>query len=173
MSGHQRPNRGLSDVWLTPPEILEALVAAGGKFELDPAAAPEPRPWDTAERHITLPEDGLLADWGTAYAWCNPPFGREVGGWLHRMGRHGNGVALCAARTETEWFRSAVWGMAASVLFLAARPHFHLPTGERAAHNSGVPICLVAYGHRAARTLARVSLDGALVTGWSIERPPP
>lgn len=49
-----------SDTYLTPREIIDAL----GPFELDPCAAPEPRPWPTAERHIVLPEDGLAADWG-------------------------------------------------------------------------------------------------------------
>lgn len=34
LSGHQRPNAGLSDDWLTPPEIIEAL----GPFDLDPCA---------------------------------------------------------------------------------------------------------------------------------------
>src|SRR5437867_202275 len=60
MGGHQSSHMQ-TDVWLTPPHILAAL----GPFDLDPCAAPEPRPWPTAERHIALPDDGLAADWDT------------------------------------------------------------------------------------------------------------
>jgi len=51
-----------NETWLTPPAILHAL----GDFDLDPCAAPSPRPWPTAARHIELPEDGLTANWGGA-----------------------------------------------------------------------------------------------------------
>jgi hypothetical protein len=46
-------------IWLTPKFILDAL----GPFDLDPCAAPSPRPWPTALNHIELPEDGLKASW--------------------------------------------------------------------------------------------------------------
>ena len=36
LTAHQRPHRGASDVWLTPPEIIDAV----GPFDLDPCAAP-------------------------------------------------------------------------------------------------------------------------------------
>src|SRR5579859_729831 len=66
--------------WLTPPEIIQAL----GLFDLDPCAAPSPRPWPTASRHIELPEDGLAAKWH-GRVWCNPPFGAHTAAWLARM----------------------------------------------------------------------------------------
>ena len=34
MGGHHKPNRGASDRWLTPPDIVQAL----GPFDLDPCA---------------------------------------------------------------------------------------------------------------------------------------
>ena len=43
-----------SDVWLTPPEILHSL----GDFDLDPCASRE-RPWPTADKHLTIDDDGL------------------------------------------------------------------------------------------------------------------
>jgi hypothetical protein len=69
------------------------------------------------------------------------------------MAEHGNGIALIPARTETAMFYGSVWGVADAVCFLKGRPHFHYVTGERAAFNSGAPICLVAYGHHNAEAL--------------------
>jgi hypothetical protein len=147
-----------SHVWLTPPEILSAL----GPFDLDPCAAPSPRPWPTAARHIELPEDGLAAAWH-GRVWCNPPFGRHTEAWLKRMAAHGNGIALVFARTETAMFQRHVWPHAAAVLFLAKRPHFHRPDGSRAAGNSGGPICLIAYGQNNADALRASGLQGAVM----------
>ena len=152
MSSHQSPVMG-TDTWLTPPEIISAL----GEFDLDPCAAPSPRPWPTAKRHIELPDDGLRAEW-SGRVWCNPPFGRAASAWLGRMAQHGNGIALIPARTETEMFFRHVWRAADAVLFLRGRPHFHRPSGERAPFNSGAPICLVAYGLANVAALERSGL---------------
>lgn len=162
LSSHQRPYHGETNVWLTPPEIVKAL----GPFDLDPCAAPEPRPWPTADRHIVLPEDGLAAEWGGAFVWCNPPFGAEAEAWLSRMADHGNGIALVPARTETRWFVTTIWQRAESVLFLHGRPHFHYPDGARGRANSGVPICLVGYGANSHHRLLTCGLPGSLVGTW-------
>lgn len=140
LSGHQSA-RAKSTTYLTPREILAPL----GPFDLDPCAAPSPRPWPTAARHIELPEDGLSAEW-VGRVWCNPPFGREAEAWLERMAAHGNGIALVPARTETAMFYRSVWGVADGVLFLRGRPHFHRSDGSRLPFNSGAPIALIAYG---------------------------
>ena len=146
-----------SHVWLTPPEILARL----GEFDLDPCAAPEPRPWPTAKRHIVLPEDGLTAGW-EGRVWCNPPFGSHTGQWLGRMALHGNGIALAFARTDTAMFHSWVFGKADAVLFVQRRPHFYRPDGSRAKGNSGGPVCLIAYGEANAQALAGSGIEGAL-----------
>lgn len=147
-----------TDVWLTPPNIVRAL----GTFDLDPCAAPEPRPWPTAARHICLPEDGLAAQWA-GLVWCNPPYSREAEQWLRKMSEHGNGIALVFARTETEWFWDTVWRSptATAVLWLEGRLHFHHADGTRARANSGAPSVLVAYGRQAAARLLSSNLDGA------------
>lgn len=156
MSSHQSA-AAKSTTWLTPPEILIPL----GDFDLDPCAAPSPRPWSTAARHIELPEDGLSAEWG-GRIFCNPPFGREAAAWLEKMAQHGNGIALVPARTETAMFYRSVWGVATGVLFLRGRPHFHRADGVRALFNSGAPICLIAYGQNNAEILKQSRL-GAYV----------
>ncbi len=147
-----------SHVWLTPPEILRSL----GRFDLDPCAAPSPRPWETAERHIELPEDGLNSAWN-GRVWCNPPFGNFTGAWLKRMAEHGNGIALTFARTETKMFENWVWPKADSILFLYRRPHFFNPDGTKAKGNSGGPICLIAYGSINTFALSKSGLEGSLV----------
>lgn len=156
LSGHQSA-RMKSDEWLTPPDILEPL----GEFDLDPCA-PIVRPWNTAKKHYTIEDDGLIQPWH-GRVWCNPPFGREAIKWLDRMKKHGNGIALVPARTETKMFYDMIWNGASSVLFLKGRPHFYYATGERAAFNSGAPICLVGYGHNNTKVLQRSGL-GIVVT---------
>lgn len=152
-----RPVAG-SHVWLTPPNIIEAL----GAFDLDPCAAPSPRPWPTADCHIELPDDGLAVDW-SGRVWCNPPFGSQTWAWLSRMADHGKGTALCFARTDTRGFHDFVWKRAAAIMFLEGRPSFYLPDGTKASGNSGGPICLIAYGQGDADKLQRSGLAGAFV----------
>lgn len=151
LSAHQSA-RMKNDEWLTPPEILAKL----GKFDLDPCS-PIDRPWPTASMHYTIIDNGLTQPWH-GRVWCNPPFGREAVKWLRRMVDHGNGIALIPARTETAMFYETVWGKADAVMFIRGRPHFHRVTGERAAFNSGAPICLAAYGERNAQILLESGL---------------
>lgn len=160
LTSHQRPVRGATDVWLTPPELLHAL----GPFDLDPCASIG-RPWDTAATHYTVEDDGLSQPW-TGLVWCNPPFGPDAQKWLARCAEHGDAIALVPARTETQWFISTVWRSARAVLFLWRRPHFHHPDGRRAKANSGAPICLVAYGSRAADRVRLCGLPGTFVGTW-------
>lgn len=158
MGAHHSP-RSETCVWLTPPEALAKL----GAFDLDPCAAPEPRPWPTAARHIALPENGLATAW-EGRVWLNPPYGPPsvIGPWMDRMAKHQHGVALLFARTETAMFFRTVWKRASAVLFLEGRLHFHRPDGVRAKANAGAPSCLVAYGERDADALAGCGLAGHL-----------
>lgn len=154
MGSHQSA-RMATDVWLTPPSILAPL----GAFDLDPCAAPPPRPWPTAARHIALPEDGLAAPW-SGRVWLNPPYSREAVRWLRRLVEHGTGTALTFARTETAWFDETVWRAADAVLFLRGRVHFHRADGSRSTDNAGAPSVLVAYGRDDAARLAGSGLAG-------------
>jgi hypothetical protein len=148
-----------SDVWLTPPEILDAL----GPFNLDPCAAPEPRPWPTAHLHYWTPRhNGLLEPW-SGRVWLNPPYSREAVRWLQRMAAHGNGIALTFARTETTWFFETVWHAASAILFLEGRLHFHQQNGRRAEANAGAPSVLVACGEVNAAVLEHCGLPGYFV----------
>lgn len=157
MGSHQSA-RAETTTWLTPPSLVEAL----GPFDLDPCAAPSPRPWPTATRHIELPEDGLAAEWA-GRVWLNPPYSFEAWKWLDKLADHGQGTALVFARTETAGFVRQVWNKATGVLFLHGRLHFHYPDGTRAPANSGAPSCLVAYGQTDAERLMTADIEGTYV----------
>lgn len=159
IGSHQSPVN-VTDVWLTPPHILQAL----GSFDLDPCACSEPRPWPTAKAHYAKEDDGLSRPW-RGRVWLNPPYGGPniIGPWMDRMREHDRGTALIFARTETEMFFEAVWRAAQSVLFLEGRLYFHKPDGSRAAANGGAPSVLVAYGFEDDARLKECGLRGHYV----------
>lgn len=153
---HTKPYRGLTDEWLTPPEILKAL----GSFDLDPCA-PLNRPWDTAAKHHTIEDDGLAQTW-EGRVWLNPPYGPQTWKWLERLAAHGDGIALTFARTETEGFFRTAW-RADALLFFKGRLYFHHATGQRASGNAGGPSVLLAFGERNVQALRDSGIPGALV----------
>lgn len=158
MGGHQSAAFE-TDVWLTPPHILDAL----GPFDLDPCASPAPRPWPTAAKHYTREDNGLMMPWH-GRVWLNPPYGgpHTIGPWMRRMARHNRGAALIFARTETEVFFETVWAVAYAIVFLRGRLFFHHADGTRAKHNAGAPSCLIAYGEDDAARLAGANEKHAL-----------
>lgn len=162
IGGHHSP-AAATTTWLTPPHILAAL---GGwqSFDLDPCAAPAPRPWPTARRmNAAADGDGLVIPW-SGRVWLNPPYtSSAIGDWLARLAAHGRGTALIFARTETAAFEREIWGRASALLFLFGRLHFHRPDGSRAAANCGGPSVLCAYGAEDAARLAACRLPGAFV----------
>ena len=154
MGGHESPV-AKTTTWLTPPHVIESL----GEFDLDPCAAPG---WETAKKHIILPDDGLEAEW-EGRVWLNPPYGAEAWVWLEKLAAHGTGTALIFARTETKGFVEQVWNKATSLFFLHGRLHFHYPDGSRAPANAGAPSVLVAYGGKDSEALKACGLQGTFV----------
>lgn len=155
---YQSPVMG-TDVWLTPPAILNAL----GPFDLDPCA-PKVRPWDMAKVHYTREDNGLMKPW-FGRVWLNPPYSREAVKFLRRMTEHGVGTALVFARVETEWFFETVWDCpkVCAILFLEGRLCFCKPDGKPAANPAGAPSVLVAYGRSDADRLRRSGLGGYFI----------
>lgn len=144
--------------WLTPPWILDRL----GRFDLDPCAAPEPRPWPTADRHIALPDDGLAATW-EGRVWLNPPYSAQAAQWLAKLAGHNRGTALVFARTDTRWFQDHILSTASALLFLRGRVKFYRPDGTEGADNGGAPSVLCAYGRADAVALKLSRLGGHYV----------
>lgn len=141
------------DEWLTPPQIISAL----GKFDLDPCS-PIKRPWDTAKKHYTELNNGLMLPWN-GRVWCNPPYGKYATLWLEKCAAHGNCIALTFARTETQMFFNSVWDKADAVLFLKGRLKFYHVTGRQGG-SAGAPSVLIAYGKENAEALMNCGIEG-------------
>ena len=94
---HEKPNKGKTDVWLTPLEIINDL----GEFDLDPCGEAD---------HLTAKtiysSNGLEKEW-FGKVWLNPPYS-EVEKWLKKLAEHGNGIALVFARMETKWAQTII-----------------------------------------------------------------
>jgi hypothetical protein len=160
MGGHHS-NRPITEEWLTPPEVIDALGGADS-FDLDPCA-PAAQPWPTARAKFTIVDNGLILPWH-GRVWLNPPYSTDkISRWLARLAKHGAGTALIFARTETDAFSRHVWDCATALLFLRGRLNFHHVDGRRAKANSGAPSVLCAYGSQDADLLAFCGLEGQFV----------
>jgi hypothetical protein len=160
IGSHTLANRGLTDTWLTPPEIWKSL----GHFDLDPCCAIN-QPWHIADRNWTIKDDGLTSEWEPSWrCFVNPPYGRQTSNWLQKMAKHGNGIALTFARTETDMFHKWVWPFAHEILFFKGRLHFYDINGKRAKGNAGGPSVLIAYSNNDAVALRRSGLEGKIVS---------
>jgi len=155
--GSHQSGKMLNDEWLTPPSIIEAL----GNFDLDPCSPVDP-PWKTAENNFSVIDNGLMQQW-YGRVWMNPPYGKQASDWLQKLKRHGNGIALIFARTETKMFFDHVWNDADALLFMEGRLFFHYVDGTRAKANSGAPSVLIAYGEKNVESLKNSGINGALI----------
>lgn len=126
--------------WLTPPEIIKAC----GVFRLDPCS-PINRPWDTADHHYTIEDDGLKKKW-FGRVWCNPPYGEELPKWIQKLVDHGNGILLIFNKTETDYFQQLVFPNADSLLFVDKRINFLNIDGTKGATGPGAGSVLCAFG---------------------------
>lgn len=142
--GYEAPTEGDTNVWLTPLELVESL----GEFHLDPCS-PLKRHWDTADKHLTIRDDGLKTEWGGAdvRVWLNPPYGRESGDWMKKMAEHGNGIALIFARTETQYF-DPIFDHASAFFFIRGRIKFYREDGTQGSCATA-PSVLIAFDNEA------------------------
>lgn len=156
---HELPNEGDTNIWLTPKWVTDAL----GHFDLDPCAAPHPRPWDIATTHydITAGQDGLLLPW-TGRVFCNPPYGPHVGKWMKKMGDHGSGIVLIFARVETRVWQDLIWPFSYGVLFPNKRITFCRPNGT-SANSAAAPSALVAFSPEDGEILRTCAIEGIFV----------
>jgi len=110
-----------SDEWATPQTLFDELDSEF-QFTLDPCATPENA---KCARFFTRAEDGLSRSWAGERVFCNPPYGREIAGWVKKLAeqRTAISVGLLPARTDTAWFHDYISGKA-EVRFLRGRLKF-------------------------------------------------
>lgn len=158
---------GGSDEWYTPPSIFDAL---GVRFDLDPCAPRGGVPWVPADRHYSIEDDGLSQPW-TGRVWLNPPYGAATAAWVQRLARHGAGIALVFARTETAWGQAAI-ASADAVCFITGRLSFIAgASAEQRGHNAAAPSMLLAYGETCAEAVRHSGL-GLTFTAEHLEGQP-
>lgn len=154
---YQVDKSNTTDVWLTPPSMIEAL----GEFDLDPCC-PNNLPWKTAKSFYSLEngQDGLELPW-SGRIWLNPPYS-NWGKFMEKLKIHNNGIALIFARTETKAFFDHVWYNADSILFLKSRVKWVKAdlVGKSA---SPAPSVLIAYGKNNTKALEDSGLEGKLI----------
>jgi hypothetical protein len=132
---HEKPNKGATDIWLTP---LEIIINLGNNFDLDPCGQQDHQ---TAKEIYS--ENGLDNEWH-GRVWLNPPYS-QVGVWLDRLAEHGNGVALVFARTDTRWAQK-IMPKASQVFFLAKRIKFLNSDKTNPKWTSGAPSMFLNFG---------------------------
>lgn len=91
--------------WATPQQWFDYLNLEFG-FTLDPCSQHETA---KCERHFTPAEDGLSQSWQDERVFMNPPYGREIGRWMHKAyveARDNGALVVCfvPARVDTEWW---------------------------------------------------------------------
>lgn len=148
------------DEWYTPSWIFAAL---GVEFDLDPCSPGAPPSTVPAKRHLTKQDNGLTAPWSGS-VWVNPPFSSKRP-WYERLAKHGDGIALMPARTETADLQEYM-AAANVLLFLRGRIYFergHRPGGNGSGGVTTTPpfgIVLCAYGKAMSEALIKSKLIG-------------
>jgi len=168
--GHETPFGGESNDWITPKWIIDGFDIIswdrGMFFDLDPCISMT-QPWLTARNGYNEEQDGLLHEWYDT-VWCNPPYGINVGVWAQRMAKHGDGVMLIFARTETGVWQDDIFTTANGFLFLRGRIVFHKPDGSFVRNkkgqiaSAGAPSVFVSWGDVSTNALIKFSEDGML-----------
>ena len=143
--------------WETPDELFARLDKIFS-FNLDACADDSNK---KCEKYYTETDNSLTKDW-VGNVWCNPPYDRSAE-FLNKLKKHGNGIALVFARTETQLFFKEVWNDAHAILFLEGRLTFWHVNGTKAVANGEAPSVLIAYGEGAAESLERCDIKGKFV----------
>lgn len=161
MSEHEA-SIGETSEWFTPLSIFSAL---GLTFDLDPAHPGKDNLHCCvpARKIYTKVDDGLHQPWH-GLVWLNPPFGSRRGQvpWLKKFFAHGNGIALCAARTSADWFHELVVPNAELLCFPNGKTKFVRPNGS-IGKEPGTGIVLIGAGSVACAALQRSGLGGCYV----------
>jgi hypothetical protein len=156
MSEHE-PSIGETSEWYTPKYIFDAI---GLTYDLDPAHPGEGMPHCCvpARQIYTRSDDGLRQRWH-GLTWLNCPFGGRRGQvpWIQKFFQHGNGIALCAARTSADWFHDLVFPNAELLLFPDGKTKFVRPNGS-IGKEPGTGIVLIGAGEIACKALRRSRL---------------
>lgn len=110
-----------TDMWETPQAFFDALNDEF-KFDVDVCALPQNA---KVEKYYTPEQDGLSQVW-RGVCWMNPPYGREIGGWVKKAYDSAKDgatvVCLLPSRTDTKWWHD--YCMRGEIRFIRGRLRF-------------------------------------------------
>lgn len=150
------PKNTLSDVWLTPPWIIDLI----GISDLDPCGwlpDGEKPIVQTAHHYFTEKDNGLEQDWfGSVFV--NFPYS-DAKNWMKKVNEYyvqtlNPVIVLCFVRSETQWFQEHV-RCATGINLIRKRISFLNAQGEQKT-NGNAPSCLIAYGESAFERIQHV-----------------
>lgn len=108
--------------WSTPDWLFRELDEEFN-FDVDVCALPENA---KCERFFSPAEDGLRQQW-QGRCWCNPPYGNQIGLWVHKAWESAQAgalvVCLLPSRTDSAWWFDYVME-ASEIRFLRGRLKF-------------------------------------------------
>ncbi len=111
-----------SDEWETPLALFAELDNEF-RFNLDVCASPTNH---KCAAYFSKWDNGLAQDWGSRVCWMNPPYGRQIVGWMLKAFDASLGgatvVCLVPARTDTAWWHD--YAIRGEVRFLRGRLRF-------------------------------------------------
>lgn len=115
-----------SNEWATPQTFFDKLDEEF-HFTLDPCSTDDNA---KCKLHYTLKDNGLAQNWGGQIVFCNPPYGRELGKWVHKAYLESRKadtivVMLIPARTDTKYFHKYIYHKAKEIRFIEGRLHFN------------------------------------------------
>ena len=90
--------------------FITLVIATIDHIDLDPCSNIADNKNVLADTHYTIDDDGLSVSWH-GRIFMNPPYGRAIGDWVHKLVteyRKCNvleAIALVPSRTDTAWFR--------------------------------------------------------------------
>lgn len=149
MAEHEKPNKGATDDWWTPIEIVHSL----GHFDLDPCGNKLHKTANTIYE-----SNGLDLPW-FGRIWMNPPYS-EAAKWVNKFIEHGNGVALMFARTDTKWCQKLLQNCQ-YVYFIKGRISF-LKGGVKQNGTGGAPSALFYINKHNNADFVEPCLEGVL-----------
>jgi phage N-6-adenine-methyltransferase len=134
------------DDWATPPDLFQKLDREF-HFSLDPCckvATAKCRKFVAFD----LGQDGLSASWREEVVFMNPPYGRDIAGWMSRAARAAREegatvVALVPCRPDTAWWHDSVMGAAAEIRLLRGRLAYYVH--GRAGGSAPFPAVVIVY----------------------------
>lgn len=150
--------------YCTPKDFFEQLNEEF-HFVLDAAATEKSA---KCAAYYTPETDGLNHSWDVCggAVFCNPPYGRQVGKWVHKAyeeAKRGTTIVLLIpARTDTKYFHNYIYGKA-EIRFICGRLHFTDEDGNTY-DRAPFPSMLVIYNGENTMGDSKIETEGGKCT---------